>query len=143
MATIDEGSKLLTALDESICRDPDIVFVIAFGSRVTDAPHPSSDLDVAIKFDDELTAHERFQKWCFLSGDLQRSNGPFIDISDIETLPIEVANDAIKGQFLCGDEAAFLEFKSDVEKAFNEQRDVIRRQQRDIIDRIAAEGLSG
>lgn len=143
MATTDEGSPLLSALDESICRDPAIEFVVAFGSRVTDSPHQSSDLDIAIKFDDELTAHERFQKWCFLSGDLQQSDAPFIDISDIEVLPIDVANDAIKGEFLCGDLAAFQAFKADVEQAFDEQREDIRRQQRAVIDRIASEGLSG
>lgn len=143
MATIDEGSPLLSALDESICRDPDIEFVVAFGSRVTDGPHQSSDLDLAIKFDDELTAHERFQKRCFLSGDLQQSDAPFFDLSDIEALPIDVANDAIKGEFICGDEAAFHAFKADVERAFDEQRGDIRRQQRAVIDRIASEGLSG
>lgn len=143
MATIDEGSPLTSALDESLCRDPDIVFVIAFGSRVTDGSHQSSDLDLAIKFDEELSANERFRKWCFLSGDLQQSDAPFIDISDIETLPIDVANDAIKGEFLCGDEAAFQAFKADVEQAFDEQREDIRRQQREVIDRIAAKGLNG
>lgn len=142
MATIDEGSALLSALEESIGPDPDIVFVVAFGSRVTDGQRRSSDLDLAIKFDDELSAHTRFQKRCFLSGDLQRSNAPFIDLSDIEILPIEVAHDAVNGQLICGDEAAFHSFKSDVEKAFDVKREDIRRQQRAVIDRIAAEGLS-
>lgn len=143
MTTIDEGSPLLTALDESICQDPHIVFVVVFGSQVKNGPHRSSDIDLAIKFDDELSARERFQKRCFLSGDLQRSNSPFIDISDIDSLPIEVAIDAVEGQFICGDEAAFDTFKSDVEKAFDAQREDIRRHQQEVINRIATEGLSG
>lgn len=143
MATIDEGSPLQSALDESVCHDPDIVFVITFGSRITDGSHQSSDLDLAIKFDEELSAKERFRKWCFLSGDLQQSDSPFIDISDIETLPIDIANDAVKGEFLCGDKAVFHAFKTDVEQAFADQREDIRRQQREVIDRIASEGLSG
>lgn len=143
MEAIDGGSRLLTALDESICRDSDIEFVVAFGSQVTDGSRPSSDLDIAMKFDDELSSHERFQKRCFLSGDLQRSDAPFIDVSDIETLPVDVANDAVNGQFLCGDEAAFRAFKADIEAAFEAQSDDIRRRQRDVIERIAEEGLSG
>lgn len=143
METNDGGSQLLAALVGSICYDPDIEFVIAFGSSVTDDSHRSSDLDLAIKFDDDLTAHERFHKWCFLSGDLQRSDAPFVDLSDIGTLPVDIANDAVNGQFLCGDEAAFRAFKADVEEAFKAQCDDIRRHQRDVIERIAEEGLSG
>lgn len=143
MATIDEGSQLSTALGESLCQDQDIEFAIAFGSRVSDSPHASSDIDVAIKFDESLTPMQRFQKRCFLSGDLQRSNAPFIDVSDIESLPIAVAHESVQGQLLCGDEAAFNRFKADVEQAFDEQRDDLRRHQQAVIDRIAAEGLSG
>lgn len=143
MGATDVESRLLTALEESICRDVDIEFVVAFGSHVADGPHRSSDLDLAIKFDEALTAHERFKKRCFLSGDLQRSDAPFIDISDIETLPVDVANDAVNGQFLCGDEAVFGAFRADIAESFEAERDDIRRHQRDVIDRIAEEGLSG
>lgn len=130
-------------IDDSLCRDADVEFVVAFGSRVAGSPRPASDIDIAIKFDDELSAHERFQKRCFLSGDLQRGDAPFVDVADIETLPIEVAHAAVNGTFLCGDEQAFEQFKADTEAAFEANRDAIHRRQRAIIDRIAEEGLRG
>lgn len=143
MDATDGRSRLLAALDESLCRDADVEFVIAFGSQVNGEPRPSSDIDLAVKFADELSDHARFRKRCYLSGDLQRADAPYVDVADIEALPIDVAHDAVNGELLCGDERAFHRFKSDVETVFEERRDDIRRHQRDVIDRIAEEGLSG
>lgn len=143
MGSADGSSRLLDDLESSLCRDDAIEFVVAFGSQVTGDARPTSDLDLAIKFADELSAHARFQKRCFLSGDLQRSDGPFVDVSDIEALPIEVAHDAVNGDLLCGDEDAFRSFKAAVEKAFEERRDQLRREQRTLIERVAEEGLRG
>lgn len=139
----DEGSRMFTALEASICDDPAVDFVVAFGSQLTDEATQSSDFDVAIKFADTLSAHERFETLCFLSGDLQRDDAPFIDVSDIETLPIDVAHDAVNGAFVCGDANAFERFANDVETRFVDQRDDLRRQQQDVIDRIAEDGLRG
>lgn len=143
MDASDGRSGLLAALEESLCRDTDIVFAVAFGSQVTGESRPSSDLDLAVKFADDLSSRERFRKRCFLSGDLQREDAPFIDISDIEGAPVDVAHDAVNGEFICGDERAFRRFKTDIEAAFEERRDDIRRHQRDVIDRIAEGGLRG
>jgi len=132
-----------TILDASVCDDPAVEFVVAFGSRSTGEATPASDLDVAIKFAADLSAGDRFEKRCFLSGNLQQDDAPFIDLSDIETLPLDVAHDAVNGTFVCGDEHAFEQFKTAIQAAFDDQRDTIRRQQRDVIDRIAAEGLRG
>lgn len=143
MDSTDGRSQLLAALAESLCRDTDIEFSVAFGSQVTGDGHPSSDLDVAVKFVDDLSSHERFQKRCFLSGDLQRENAPFVDVADIEALPLDVAYDAVTGEFLCGDERTFEQFKTEIETTFEEQRDDIRRHQQDVIDRIAEDGLGG
>lgn len=143
MDAIDGRSQVLAALEESLCRDPDVEFAVVFGSQVTGDSRPSSDLDLAVKFADDLSPHERFQKRCFLSGDLQRADAPFVDISDVEALPLDVAHDAMSGEFLCGDERAFRQFEADVEAAFEERRDDIRRHRRDVIDRIAEDGLRG
>jgi predicted nucleotidyltransferase len=143
MEASDEHPQLFATLEESLCRDSDIEFVVAFGSQVTGGWRSSSDLDLAIKFADDLSSHERFQKRCFLSGDLQQADAPFIDLSDIEGLPLNVAHDAVKGELLCGDEQAFRQFKTDIEASFEEQRDEIRRHQQDVIDRIAEDGLRG
>ncbi|ARS89400.1 DNA polymerase subunit beta [Natrarchaeobaculum aegyptiacum] len=116
---------------------------MAFGSQVSGDPTRSSDFDVAVKFAKKLSPRERFRKRCFLSGDLQREGEPFVDTSDIEELPLEVAADAVDGSFVCGDEQAFRQFKSEIETEFSERRSDIRRHQRDVIDRIAERGLRG
>ena len=136
-------SALLIALEESLCRDPDIEFAVMFGSRVSGDERASSDLDIAVKFNDALSSHERFRKRCFLSGDLQSEDAPFIDISDIDELPLAVSHDAVGGDLLCGDDRAFHAFKQEIEATFEERRDDLRRHQRDVIDRIAEDGLRG
>ena len=138
-----DDSQVDIILDASVCDDPAVEFVVEFGSRSTGEATPASDLDVGIKFAADLSAGERFEKRCFLSGDLQQDDAPFIDISDIETLPLDVAHDAVDGTLVCGDVHAFEQFKTAIEAAFDDQRDTIRRQQRDVIDRIASEGLRG
>ena len=100
-------------------------------------------MDLAVKFTEELSERNRFEKRCFLSGSLQHEESPFIDVSDIESLPLDIAYDAVNGELLCGDETAFMRFKTDVETEFDEQRETLRRQQRSVIDRIAEEGLRG
>ena len=90
--------------EASLCTDEDIEFVVAFGSQLTGNSTAGSDLDIAVKFADELSASERFTKRCFLSGDLQTDELPFVDVSDIDTLPVDVAHDAINGTVVCGDE---------------------------------------
>jgi len=143
MDPVDEETPVGHALKRSVCADTDVAFVVAFGSQLTDEATHRSDLDIAVKFAAELSARERFAKRCFLSGDLQQDDAPFVDLSDIETLPVDVAHDAVNGTFVCGDKRAFERFKADTEAAFAEQRDERRRQQRDMIDRIATEGLRG
>jgi len=133
----------LSHLEDSLCVDDDITFAVVFGSRAANTARESSDVDIAIKFSEGLSASERFQKRCFLAGELQREDAPFIDISDIDRLPIDVANDAVNGEFLCGDEATFRTFRERVVAQFTEDREDIRRRQRDVIDRIAEDGLHG
>lgn len=143
MESGDEATGSFADLEASICDDADIEFVVAFGSQLTGNATRRSDLDVAIKFAAELSDRERFEKRCFLSGDIQQDDAPFVDLSDIETLPIDVAHDAVDGTLICGDEQAFEQFKGDIEATFVDQRDDLRRQQRETINRIAAEGLRG
>ena len=78
-----------------------------------------------------------------MSGSRQQEDAPFVDVTDIETLPRDVAHDALDGTLVCGDEDASEQFKHDLETTVAEHRDTIRRQQRDVIDRIAEDGLRG
>ena len=143
MDTTGGRSAVLAALESAVCRDPAVDFAIVFGSQITDDARPSSDLDLAIKFADDLSSSERFEKRCVLSGELQQEGAPFIDVSDIDELPLGVAHDAVHGKLLCGDDDAFHEVTAEVEAAFAEQGEDIRRRQRAVIERIAEEGLRG
>lgn len=143
MDTADGRSRLFAILEESLCRDADLEFAIVFGSHATDEVHKSSDFDLAVKFVDDLSSHERFRKRCFLSGNLQREDAPFVDVSDIDELPLTVAHEAVNGAFLCGNELAFNRFKETVETAFAKRRTDDERRHRATIDRIAEGGLSG
>jgi len=138
-----ESSEILDALEASACTDPNVEFAVAFGSQIEGEPTRSSDADLAVKFADGLSDRERFDKRCFLSGDLQQDGAPFVDLSDIETLPLDVAHDAVNGRFVCGDERAFERFKADIEERFAEERETLRRHQHEVIDRIAEDGLRG
>lgn len=143
MEANDGVSQVFAALEESVCPDPDVEFVVAFGSQITDEETRGYDLDIAVKFAAALSDRKRFEKRCFLSGDVQQEDAPFVDLSDIETLPPDVAHDAVNGTFVCGDEQAFEQFRSEVEATFADRRDDLRRQQRAVIDRIAENGLRG
>ena len=139
----DRHSTALAAIESSVCDDPDVTFVVAFGSRFDGDAGSKSDLDIGVKFTEDLSAHDRFRKRCFLFGDLQREDSPKIDVSDLEALPIDVAHDAVNGEFVCGDESAFRRFAAAVETAFERQRDDLRRHRESVIERIAEEGLRG
>ena len=139
----ETDQELFAALSTAVCSDSDVAFAVVFGSQVTGETTSASDLDLAIKFADNLSDRERFGKRCFLAGELQREDWPFIDVSDIERLPLAVAHDAVNGTFICGDERIFEQFKTNVTEAFADQRETLHRQQRAVIDRIAEDGLRG
>ena len=143
MEQVDGDSAVVTAVAESVCSEAAVDFAVVFGSWVAEEGHDGSDLDIAIKFSERLTPQERFEKRCFLSGELQSEGRPFVDVSDIETLPLAVAHDAVSGKFLCGDDEAFTEFKSAIESAFAETNAGLHREQQEVINRIAEEGLRG
>jgi predicted nucleotidyltransferase len=128
---------------EEVCDDPAVVFVVGFGSQLSKESAPSSDIDLAIKFGDELSDQERFEKRCLLSGMLQQEDCPFIDLSDIEALPVDVAHDAVNGELLCGDVQAFEGFQTDIRAEFAGKREELRDRQRAVIERIAEDGLRG
>lgn len=140
----DDGTPSIPdSVRETLCRDPDVEFVLGFGSRIEGDHRSLSDLDVAVKFSDDLSSEERFRKRCRLSGKLQRSDLPFVDLSDIDELSLEFAHAAVGGEFVCGDEDLFREHKRTIESEFEDRREEIERRQREVISRIAEEGLHG
>lgn len=138
-----EARELVSELASSLCAELGVEFAVAFGSAVTGQWTPSSDVDVAVKFDGALSSTERFRRLCYISGNVQRSDAPFVDVSDVETLPLPVARRAVDGEFLCGDESAFRSYRAAIEAEYEGRREEFRRHRRDVIDRIADGGLRG
>lgn len=143
MESSDWHARLQEMYDSVLCQTPEIEFVVAFGSRTTEEAISSSDLDIAVKFADELSDHNRFRKQCFLAGELQDSTLPHIDIIDIEAVSLELAHDAVAGKFICGDRATFRRFRTNIETEFANESEQLREHQQNIINRIAEEGLRG
>jgi predicted nucleotidyltransferase len=143
MTAADTAEALPADVWERVRDDPVIEFAVAFGSQAAGTADRSSDLDIAIKFADQLSGDERFRKRCQLSGRLQHPDAPFIDLSDLEELPLAVAHAAVNGELLAGDEASFRRYKRDIEREFERERDRLDRHRRDFIDRVAEEGLHG
>lgn len=141
---MDAGrARFVDVLARRLRDEPSVEFAVLFGSAATGEVRPSSDLDVAVKFTDGLSSAERFRRRCFLSGELQRSEMPFVDVSDVTELPLPVAHDAVNGELLCGDERAFERFETTIEAEFAERRHDLERHQDDVIARIAERGLHG
>jgi len=142
--TTNEASGVIPETGiEPLRTAPEVEFAVAFGSRVAGDPRPTSDLDIAVKFVERLSDEERFRTLCHISGHLQHDDDAEIDVSDIETLPLEIARAAVDGTLVCGDETAFRAFKDAIESEFEDRRDEIEARQRDFIRRIADEGLHG
>lgn len=130
--------RIRSALKDVVCADPDVVFAVAFGSQLSGTATRSSDFDIAVKFTADCSERDRFKKRCVLSGELQHEEFPFIDVSDIDSLPLDVAHDAVNGDLLCGDTRAFEQFKTEIEAEFDEQRETLRQHQRAVIDRVTS-----
>jgi predicted nucleotidyltransferase len=65
----------------------DVRFATLFGSRVRDDDHESSDIDVALRFPDELSPTERFRRRNRINVDLQSHADALVDVSEIDDLP--------------------------------------------------------
>lgn len=140
---LDSENGVGAAIETVVCSDPDIQFAVAFGSRISGTPRPSSDIDIALKFADHLSRGERFRKRCALAGQLQQDDGPFVDVSDIEALSLEAAHDALDGVVLCGDEATVQAFADAIEAELNRRQPDLEQHRRETIQRIATDGLHG
>jgi len=139
----NERDVIPDTVRERVCSDPAVEFALAFGSYVDGNPTEGSDFDLAIKFADRLSAGERFRKRYQLAGHAQDPDAPFVDISDVEELPLKVAYKAVTGEFMCGDDSRFRDYRERIERRYQEESDRIDRRQREVIDRIAEEGLHG
>jgi len=111
-------------------------------SQIVDAPNwtidNSSDVDVALRFPDEMDANERFRLRNRTDAHLQEYAEGFVDVSDIGSLPTPVAHGALRdGNVLVGDEQAVESYREQVQQEYEATAYERERERREFIDRLA------
>ncbi|WP_135366051.1 type VII toxin-antitoxin system MntA family adenylyltransferase antitoxin [Halosimplex halophilum] len=136
------GSPELPGVDVDRMREclaqTDVVFAIVFGSHARGAATESSDVDIALRFSDEMDDYERFKRRNRIDATLQQYASGFVDVSDIEDLPTHVAHAALRdGIPIVGDEQAIADYEERVAAEYERDRSERERERRAFIDRLA------
>lgn len=115
-----------------------VVFAVLFGSRATGSVEPASDVDVALRFPDEMSDEDRFRLRNRIDAELQRYADDFVDVSDVDSLPTPVAYNALRhGRVLVGDEEAVAAYRDRVEAEYEATDEERKQEQREFIERLA------
>lgn len=116
----------------------EVVFAVLFGSHARGTADESSDVDVALRFPDEMDTHERFRLRNRIDASLQEYVEGFVDVSDIDSLPTPVAHAALRdGIVLVGDEQIVESYRQQVKREYEATADERERERREFIDRLA------
>ncbi|RDZ51315.1 DNA polymerase III subunit beta [Haloferax sp. Atlit-4N] len=130
--TIDiEGIKEYLAQTE-------VIFAVLFGSYARGTADESSDVDIALRFPEEMSEAERFRRRNRIDADLQSYAEGFVDVSDIESLPTHVAHAALRdGVRVVGDEREVNAYKKRVDTEYDASASEREQERREFIDRLA------
>ena len=116
----------------------EVIFAVLFGSHIRGTADESSDVDIALRFPDELSEGERFCRRNRIDADLQAYADGFVDVSDIESLPTHIANAALRdGVRLVGDQKDVDTYKQDVKAEYDASASERDQERREFIDRLA------
>ncbi|WP_336365002.1 type VII toxin-antitoxin system MntA family adenylyltransferase antitoxin [Halalkalicoccus salilacus] len=115
-----------------------VEFAILFGSHAQGTASDTSDVDIAIRFPEELTDYERFSLRNRIDADLQEYAAGFVDVSDIETLPNPVAYAALQdGIRLVGDSQTIDTYQGQINREYETAASERKQERREFIDRLA------
>ena len=142
MAGANHGEPPVEGVDVAAMRrylaETDVCFAVLFGSRVRGDAHESSDVDVALRFPDDLSPTERFRRRNRIDAELQSHADAFVDVSDIEALPLPIARAALRdGIRLVGDDREVDAYRDRVEAEYEETATERERDRREFVDRLA------
>lgn len=116
----------------------EVVFAVLFGSRARGTGDESSDVDIALRFPDDMDARERFRSRNRIDATLQEYASAFVDVSDIEALPTSVAYAAVRdGHLLVGDPQAVAAARERLEAEHETTASEREEDRREFIDRLA------
>ena len=137
------GGVDVAGIREHLAREA-VVFAVLFGSRARGTADTSSDVDVAVRFPDEASAHERFRRRNRIDAALQEYADGFVDVSDVDSLPTPVAYAALRdGIRLVGDEQAVEAYLSQVQVEYEASSDEREHERREFIDRSSSTDSPG
>jgi predicted nucleotidyltransferase len=137
MVSPDDAAVDLDGMAEYLEQTP-VVFALLFGSHARGTTESGSDVDIALRFSDEMNDRERFRTRNRIDAELQQFADGFMDVSDIDALPTQVAYAALRdGIVLVGDESAIRPYREQVADAYEQAADDRERERREFIDRLA------
>lgn len=137
MANVDEQGIDLEGMREYLTGTP-VVFALLFGSYARDTAESSSDVDVAVKFPDAWDDRERFRARNRIDATLQQFADDFVDVSDVDSLPTDVAHAALQdGKVLVGDDETVATYREQLADAYEETATERERERREFLDRLA------
>jgi predicted nucleotidyltransferase len=142
MAGSNHDGSAIDGVDVAAIRrylaETDVRFAVLFGSRVRGETHESSDVDVALRFPEDLSPKERFRRRNRIDADLQSHADDFVDVSDIEHLPLPIARAALRdGVRLVGDERDVAAYRERIDAEYERTAADRERDRREFIDRLA------
>lgn len=115
-----------------------VEYAVVFGSRVRGADSRESDVDVAVRFPDGLSAKERFDRRNRVDARLQSRAEGFVDVSDVESLPLSVAVRALEeGSLLVGNQELLEDDRREFRRKYESEREQRERAGREFVDRLA------
>ncbi len=118
--------------------DRPVVFAVLFGSHARGDADPDSDVDLALRFPETLDAHERFRLRNRIDADLQSYAEGFVDVSDVEALPLPVAHAALtEGIHVFGDGDVLKDYRERISEAYEESETDRAHERWAFIDRLA------
>ncbi len=116
----------------------EVIFAVLFGSHASGTADESSDVDIAVRFPEDLSEAERFRRRNRIDADLQAYADGFVDVSDIESLPTHVAHAALRdGVRLVGDPEEITTYKQHVDAEYDEGASEREQERQEFIDRLA------
>lgn len=120
--------------------------VYLFGSRAKGRTHPQSDYDFGILFQQDLTAHERFDKRLEYIGQLGKIvKSDNVDVVDVSAAPVYLQYSVIAARqdIVCKNESCRIDFEHRVLSKYFDRLPYIRRHAELSIASIAQYGLYG
>lgn len=122
----------------AVLADNDVQYAVVFGSVARGEETSTSDIDLCLQFSDDRSRRERFDRRNRIDSVVQRYTTQFVDVSDLEALPDEIALNALRdGVVIYGNERAKETDEQHLEGRVKGSKDEHTRERREFIDRLA------